>query len=258
MVKTEDRFAVFIDIDGTLTADGFVIPRRNLEALAAARALGHMIFINTGRSLGNIPPEIFRQIEVDGVVAGCGSSVSIGGEIAFLKTMPEELVRRAAGFFLKRDGVRCVFEGLRGLYLINARARTPEVEIHEVRTPGDVAEIYLRDEIQVMAVGGPDFLDFLKKFGDEIDFFPFENYADCVSKGLNKAKGIERTLKILGLKRENSIAIGDGGNDYPMLEYAGIGVAVKNARPEILKAADYVAASNEDCGVAEAIEKFLL
>ena len=50
MVNPENRFAVFLDIDGTLISDSFRIPQENLDAIAAARAKGHMVFINTGRS----------------------------------------------------------------------------------------------------------------------------------------------------------------------------------------------------------------
>ena len=54
------------------------------------------------------------------------------------------------------------------------------------------------------------------------------------------------------------IACGDSGNDISMLKFAGIGVAVGNALPEVKEAADCVVASNDEDGVAEAIETFLL
>ncbi len=61
-----------------------------------------------------------------------------------------------------------------------------------------------------------------------------------------------------GIRPEQVIAVGDGPNDIDMLAFAGLGVAVGNARPEVKAAADYVAASNEDDGVAEIIERFIL
>lgn len=60
--------ALFIDIDGTLTGDSHIIPRRNIDAINAVRAMGHKVFINTGRSRGNIPPEVLGQVEFDGVL----------------------------------------------------------------------------------------------------------------------------------------------------------------------------------------------
>lgn len=53
MLNPKEKCAVFLDIDGTLIHDSFIIPQKNLEAIAAARAKGHMVFINTGRSWGN-------------------------------------------------------------------------------------------------------------------------------------------------------------------------------------------------------------
>ncbi len=62
----------------------------------------------------------------------------------------------------------------------------------------------------------------------------------------------------LGLKREQTMAIGDSGNDYDMLVKAGFGVGMANSEPEILKAVDYVTKSNDEDGVAFAIRKFVL
>ena len=77
-------------------------------------------------------------------------------------------------------------------------------------------------------------------------------------KGINKATGMEKVLELTGVKKENTIAIGDSNNDFDMITYAGIGVAMANSQQSILDVADYVTASNFDCGVAKAIKKFLL
>ena len=57
---------------------------------------------------------------------------------------------------------------------------------------------------------------------------------------------------------EETIAIGDDRNDIDMLEEVGLGIAMGNAHENIQKIADYVTASNEENGVALALEKFLL
>ena len=63
---------------------------------------------------------------------------------------------------------------------------------------------------------------------------------------------------MLGIKREEIMACGDGDNDTAMLREVGFGVAMGNAEEEIKQAADYVTLTNEDEGVAYAIEKFIL
>jgi hypothetical protein len=53
------------------------------------------------------------------------------------------------------------------------------------------------------------------------------------------------------------MAFGDGSNDYDMIKTAGVGVAMSNAIPELKAAADWIAPSNEDSGVAAGIYKFV-
>ena len=64
--------------------------------------------------------------------------------------------------------------------------------------------------------------------------------------------------KKLSIKREEVICIGDGGNDLSMVEYAGCGVAMGNAIPAVKEAADFQTLSNDEHGVAHAIEKLVL
>ena len=63
--------------------------------------------------------------------------------------------------------------------------------------------------------------------------------------------------KILGVEREEMMSFGDSPNDIPMIKAAGIGVAVGNAKDSVKEAADYVTLSNDEAGVARAVEKFV-
>ena len=60
------------------------------------------------------------------------------------------------------------------------------------------------------------------------------------------------------MEREDVIACGDGLNDLSMICYAGLGVAMANAQPEVKEAADAVTLSNDEDGVAEVIERYIL
>jgi len=73
-----------------------------------------------------------------------------------------------------------------------------------------------------------------------------------------KGKALERLAVELGVRRDEVMAIGDSYNDVPMLEFAGVAVAVGNARPEIKACATYVTAANDKDGVALAIERVVL
>lgn len=259
MVNPENRFAVFLDIDGTLISDSFRIPQENLDAIASARAKGHMVFINTGRSWGNIPDELREQFNVDGVIAGSGAIIIMNGETVFKKKFDAATVRKTAEYFFENRNCWCVFEGLKTNYIIaNAGYSVREGRQIELKSADDLSLIAPDEEIQVIAAGPvvPD--EFMKLFEAEMSFFIMRGYADCVIKGCDKARGIAKAIEIAGIKRENTIAIGDSSNDLAMLEYAGISVAMANSQEHILAMADYVTDSAENAGVGKAIKKYLL
>jgi len=76
--------------------------------------------------------------------------------------------------------------------------------------------------------------------------------------GTNKAAALKELAEKLGIEREEIMTIGDGNNDLEMLEFAGIGVAMGNGTESAKKAANYVTDTNENHGVAKAIEKYIL
>ncbi|WP_230678585.1 Cof-type HAD-IIB family hydrolase [Lacticaseibacillus zhaodongensis] len=80
---------------------------------------------------------------------------------------------------------------------------------------------------------------------------------DIIQPGMNKAKGLKELARVLGVRQADVIAFGNGGNDIEMLQYAGDGVAVANADPDVLKAADHVAPSNNDSGVLAYVEQLV-
>lgn len=258
MLNPKEKCAVFLDIDGTLLADSFIIPEQNLKAIAAARAKGHMVFINTGRSWGNIPSVLMEQFkEFDGIISGIGSMITVNGETVFKSCMPSSLVKRVMEYVFNHREYWAIFEGLNGVYIVPNEIRKHQDYQILLESSEDYLKICDNDEIHVIAMGKiiPD--DFKELFKDDLTVFQFETYADLVVKGLNKAVGIERVLELTGIKRENTIAIGDSNNDYDMLKFAGIGVAMANSQQRILDMADYITDSNLECGVAKAIEKFL-
>lgn len=258
MLNPKEKCAVFLDIDKTLTSERYLIPEENRNAIQRAREKGHAVFINTGRSWGNIPEQLFKQFNVDGIIAGSGAYILIGEEVIFSGFIPEMTVINAAKYIFSHRDCWMILEGRDHCYVLcNAKrkAEKPQIAIESI----EELEGYLKkDEIQVIAVESNVPSEFLELFSDELSFFPMDYYYDCVLKGLNKATGTQAVINALGIKRENTIAMGDGGNDIDMIKFAGIGVAMKNAQPHILEAADYITDFNTECGVAKAIEKFLL
>ena len=75
--------------------------------------------------------------------------------------------------------------------------------------------------------------------------------------GVSKASALATVCSARGILSEEVIAFGDMPNDLPMLAWAGHGVAVANAHPAVLAAADEVTATNDEAGVAQALERLL-
>ena len=80
---------------------------------------------------------------------------------------------------------------------------------------------------------------------------------EVTGKNISKASGLSWLAHKLGIRREEIIAFGDSGNDADMLRYAGIGIAMGNAEPIAIEAADYVTKKNTENGIAWALKQYM-
>lgn len=87
----------------------------------------------------------------------------------------------------------------------------------------------------------------------EISYF----YTEISNKNVNKWSAIEELIKILNITKEEVLAIGDNINDKEMIQNAKVGVVTGNSSPLMKEVADEVVASNNESGVAEAIDKYI-
>ena len=78
-----------------------------------------------------------------------------------------------------------------------------------------------------------------------------------IPKSINKGQGIRDICRTLGISPEEVISFGDAANDIPMLLAAGTGIAMGNAAEDVKAAADYVTATNDEDGIAAALEKLI-
>ena len=81
---------------------------------------------------------------------------------------------------------------------------------------------------------------------------------EAMPLGTTKASALSRLAEILDIQTSEIMAMGDANNDIEMLEFAGLGIAMGNASDHVKSLADAVTASNEEDGVARAIEKYIL
>ncbi len=83
------------------------------------------------------------------------------------------------------------------------------------------------------------------------------SYIDIISKGVTKQNAIKTLANYLNINKDEIIVIGDGGNDIPMFETAGLKVAMANSIEIVKQKADYITSNNNENGVAKAIKKFI-
>ena len=113
-----------------------------------------------------------------------------------------------------------------------------------------------------MIVGDPKLVKDAEKYMKEIhgnDYFIAISkpiFLEIANKNVNKGKTLARLGKILGIKTEEMIAVGDSGNDKPLLETVGMPVAVANATEEIKNLSKFVSTSNDESALKTVIENF--
>ncbi|KUG03850.1 hypothetical protein ASZ90_018747 [hydrocarbon metagenome] len=122
-----------------------------------------------------------------------------------------------------------------------------------------------QDALKVLAViRDPDLLQDLecglkRRYGDSLNITRSKPYyLEVMDPLANKAEALKLVAEYYGIQQEDVMAVGDSYNDLAMIKWAGIGVAMGNAREEVKAAADHVTSSNEEHGVAEALQRWVL
>ncbi|MDR1324904.1 MAG: HAD hydrolase family protein [Treponema sp.] len=253
--------AIFLDIDGTLLLHGKDPFTEDIEQLEEAHKQGHRVFLNTGRSLVNIPPCLLTAPYIDGIVAGGGAHVIINGKTIYHKWIPEDLLALICGYYL-RSGRWCIFEGETNIYGINYETGLAgldfAIEILPVKNPTDFSTLYKGTRVTKLTMQGCVTDEERAALQDYFQLNPFPVYMEGIIKGETKASGMELALNALGIARENSIAIGDSVNDIAMLRFAGIGIAMGNACDELKQIANALTLDCGHGGVAHAVKQWAL
>ncbi|MCQ2463106.1 MAG: HAD family hydrolase [Clostridia bacterium] len=247
-----ETYAVFLDIDGTLTCDN-TIPRQNVQAIKRARQSGHYVFYNTGRSYGFIPQFCKAALELDGFVAGIGSHVVCSGTELKKERLSYDEILSVTERFLP-TGRFVIFEGENESVAFGPERGDPNT--HMIKS---VQELKKYENLPLTKGYITGVLNESEQnwFKSRYNFFQHENYCEYALKGCSKSSGMELILNYLGIPKERCIAMGDSINDADMLAFAGISVAMENACESIKDICSMITASNADAGVAKALYSIL-
>ena len=98
-----------------------------------------------------------------------------------------------------------------------------------------------------------------EKYKGQVSVYRSEPFfIEAMPLNVDKAASLDKMLQTIGLTREDAICCGDGFNDISMIKYAGVGVAMGNAQPPVKEAADYVTGTNDEDGLVEVVDKFVM
>ncbi len=262
---------IFLDLDGTLNNDQKQITPKTLGALMAAQRQGIRIVLASARP----SPGLFKERDILHLQEFKGILMSYNGgriadaasgavlyetamDIAQARTILRKLEALPVTPILD-DGAQFYVTDKNG-YMVPYECRNNGMSCTEVNNLADFLHFA---PIKILMSAEPDILPLVQR---EIALLLPESlhvvqtapfYLEVIPAAIHKGQGVLDTCKALGISPENSIAFGDAQNDIPMLRAAGIGIAMGNATEETKAAADYTTLSNNDDGIAAALEQFL-
>ncbi|MBW6409204.1 sugar-phosphatase [Clostridium weizhouense] len=263
---------IALDMDGTLLTSDKKISERNKKAIKKAEEKGVKVVLASGRpseGLRHYLEELNLLKEEDYVLSfnGAVSQNAKTGEI-MSSTVLNGSDLKYLNNIAKETGVNIhAFSEERGLITPKISKYTEvEADINKINiTIADFDSIDDDENIvKVMMIDPEEVLEeTIKKLPKEV----YEKYTvlrstpyflEFMNKEVDKGEGLKKLAESLGIKREEVIAMGDAGNDLSMVKYAGLGVAMDNGFPEVKEVAEFITKSNDEDGVAYAIEKFVL
>lgn len=267
-----------LDLDGTVFNDRKEITAKTIDTLKRAFDQGVVVAPVTGRPVSGVPEVLLREIpQIEYILAANGAVIKNikTNKIIYQEGIPcsrsLELVDR-----LRQDDIMIepyidgeafsdeldlqnilhfVKDKIFAEYFIKNRKSVKNIRnfIREQNSPVEkihliFADLETRSKTKNWLIGEKDLAV------TSANGFNLELNKSTVNKGYS----LLALAKLLGISKEEVMACGDNGNDMEMVSMAGFGVAMGNAIQELKEAADYVTLSNNEDGVAYAIEKFVL
>ena len=268
---------IALDLDGTLLDSDKRLSERNRAALESAAARGVHIVPTTGRFFDAMPA-IVRDLPF------VRYAVTINGAAVFdrleHRTISEDLIPldTALAILGALDDFDCIYDCYMDDWGWNSESNVAKADeyaldvhyakmIRELRTHVPDLKAHLRatgHDVQKLlafvkdpALYGPITAAVAAVAPGTVATASNSRMFEFNAAGAHKGAALAKLAAHLGFGIENVMGFGDGLNDLTMVRDAGLGVAVANAVPEVLAAAKFIAPSNDDDGVAVAIEKFL-
>ena len=261
-----------LDIDGTLTNEKKEITRHTKQTILRMQKAGVKVVLASGRPAYGVVPTA-RELELEqyggfilsyngGRIVDCST-----GRTIYEKTIPHKLMGGIYGQVHDLDAALMTYEGDR---IITEKpqdayvAKESFINKMKVKGVGNFLDYVTFPVVKCLVAADGGYLEAVEDklkgyFGSQLSIFRSEPYfLEIMPKDIDKASSLERLRLQLGLERAEIAACGDGLNDISMIQYAGLGIAMANAQEAVKRVCDFVTKSNEEEGVAYAIDRFIL
>lgn len=268
---------IALDLDGTTINDDKVISERNRRALQKAAEKGVNIVIATGRPYCALPNDVFELDAVRYVLTSNGASITdLKEQKTFYENCISPLATEAAVELLRKHDyiIECFVGGTAYIdgpyyrevertgksfrdvdYILNTRKPVDDIYEFMLENKGHLENINVNFEDMSEK---PMMKEKLLKLPEVTITSSFLHNLEIGGATTSKAEALVQMGKLLDVKPEEMMAVGDSPNDIAMLSVAGLPVAVGNALDEVKAIAKYIAPTNHEDGVADAVEKFIL
>ena len=262
-----------LDIDGTLTNSQKIITRKTKKAIIDAMKRGHKVMLASGRPTPGMKryAEELELSHYDGYLLSFNGGKIIHcktGEIIFQKVLPSVVISSLYKFAIDNN---CGLITYLGDDIILATEKDEYIEIEskingmECKKVNHFVEYVSDYNLNKMLMMAPPekaavlVEELQEKYKDVLSIYRSEPFfIEIMPKNVDKATSLDIMLTSLGMTKDNAICCGDGFNDKSMIEYAGVGVAMENAQPAVKEVADYITKSNDEDGIVDVIDKFIL
>ena len=249
-----------IDLDGTLLGSDHAVSLANVQAVRQASEHGMTIVLASGRQWETI--DVFaRHIGLrptSPIISYNGALIRThGGETWYHQPLPVDASRAIVH--------ECLAQGYHlNLYYddkLYVQNDTPQGRIYQKRTGTvphvtDLTQFDGRQPTKLILIDTLEttnrlLVHFLAEFGDSLYITKTEDeYLEFMDPRINKGVALAEVARHLGFTASDCVAFGDSYNDIAMIEWAGLGIAMENARPELQAVADRIAPSADADGVA--------
>lgn len=263
---------IVTDLDGTLLDSKSQLSDRNVTVLKQAMEQGVRVMLATGKTYPSAKDIIARLgLTTPGIFSQGLAIYTAAGSVTHQETLDPVVARQVITFAEDRGFNVVAYAGTR----ILTRSLFPYAEklhtqYHEPMPEGIGGLQNILDEMAVnkliiMRQGEPRRIKALRwQLEKQLDGrarllqSSLKDMLEVLPSGGSKGAAMRVVAKEMGVSLANILAIGDGENDVEMVQMAGLGVAVSNADDHLKAVADEIVASNDEDGVAEAVERFVL